>query len=395
MEIKLANKFKLVLSNENRYLIMVGSAGSGKSESAGRKIYYRCMKEGNHRFLIMRKIRRTLQESVIKLMLELLNSTKTLYTFNKSDRLMTIYNPQGIKSEILFEGLDDPEKIKSIKRITSIWIEEMTEFTREDFMQLDLRLRGKTEYYKQIMCSFNPLESEAPWIKEDFFDNTKADSFIHHSTIDDNPFIDKEYFKVVDGITDPVYHKIYRLGQWAIARGIIYDNWDILDEFPEDFDEIIYGLDFGFNNPSALIKAGYKDDEIYLEEKLYEKSLTNNDLIEKIGEMVINKNDEIYADSAEPARIEEISRAGFNIKPADKSVKDGIDRVKTYKLHIHKNSINLQNEIKTYKWKEDRNGKPMDEPVKFMDHLLDASRYSIYTYYLENIGGKEPFVWTI
>jgi len=262
-------------------------------------------------------------------------------------------------------------------------------------MQLDLRLRGETENYKQIMCTFNPLESEAPWIKEDFFDNKKDDSFVHHSTVDDNPFIDKEYFKVLDGITDPVYKKIYRLGQWAVARGIIYNNWDILDEFPKEFDEVIWGLDFGFNHPSALIKIGYKDNEIYLEEKLYKKGLTNNDLIEKMETIIINKGEEIYADNAEPARIEEISRADFNIKPADKSVKDGIDNVKTNKLHIHKDSDNLQNEIKTYKWKEDKSGSPMDEPVKFNDHLNDSFRYGIYTHYLENIGGKEPFIWSI
>lgn len=395
MEIKIPEKFESILDNENRYLIMVGSAGSGKSEFSGRKIFYRCMKEGNHRFLIMRKVRTTLRESVIKLMLELLDSTKNLYIFNKTERFITLYNPQGIKSEILFEGLDDPEKIKSIKGITGIWIEEMTEFTRQDVMQIDLRLRGKTKYYKQIMCSFNPIESAAPWIKEDFFDNKKEDSYVHHSTIDDNPFIDKGYFNVVDRINDPVYHKIYRLGQWAVARGIIYENWDILDKFPKEFDEVIWGLDFGFNNPSALVKIGYKDNEIYIEEKLYKKGLTNNDLIQEMENMINNKNDEIYADSAEPARIEEIGRAGFNIKPSDKSVKDGIDRVKTYKLHIHKESNNLQNEVKVYKWKEDKNGNPLDEPVKFQDHLNDAFRYGIYTHYLENIGGSEPYVWSI
>ena len=381
MKIQIPEKFEPLLFNENRYLIMVGGAGSSKSESAGRKIFYRCMKEGNHRFLIMRKIRRTLKESVIELMIEILKATKTLYKFNKSDRLLTVYNPQGIKSEILFEGLDDPEKIKSIKRITSIWIEEMTEFTREDFIQLDLRLRGKTEYYKQMIGTFNPLESEAAWIKEDFFDNKKENSFVHHSTIDDNPFIDEEYFNVVDSIIDPTYKKIYRLGQWAVAKGMIYENWDIIDEFPEDFDEIIFGMDFGYNNPSALIEIGIKDDEIYEKELIYKTHLTNIDLMELIKQKGVDKKSPIYADSAEPARIEEMHRAGYKIYPADKSVKDGIDFVKRRKIHILKSSTNLIDEKRIYKYREDKNGYALEEPIKFRDHLMDAERYGLYTHF--------------
>ena len=149
---------------------------------------------------------------------------------------------------------------------------------------------------------------------------------------------------------------------------------------PEQFDEIIYGLDFGYNNPSALVEIGIRDENAYILSELYESKLTNADLIEKLKSLIANKNAPVYADAAEPQRIEEITRAGFNIHPADKSVKDGIDYVKRQKILISPECDNAIAEFNTYKWKEDRNGNVLDEPVKFRDHLMDAMRYALYTH---------------
>jgi len=137
--------------------------------------------------------------------------------------------------------------------------------------------------------------------------------------------------------------------------------------------------------------VGIKDWEIYLRELLYQTHLTNEDLIEKLKELIPDKNRYTYADSAEPARIEEIARAGFNIHPADKSVKDGIDFVKRQKLHILKRSVNLIKEIGGYKYKEDKDGNVLEEPVKFRDHLMDAMRMAIYTH----LKGEAPNIWII
>jgi phage terminase large subunit len=86
---------------------------------------------------------------------------------------------------------------------------------------------------------------------------------------------------------------------------------------------------------------------------------------------------EIFADSARPDTIEEISAHGFNIFNSDKSVKDGINAIKSKPLMVV-NSPNLTKELRTYKWKVDKNGKPLDEPVKFNDDGMDAMRYGIY-----------------
>ena len=257
MKIRVSDSFRPLLDNDSQYLLLCGGAGSGKSEFAGRKVFYRCMKEGNHKILIMRKIRSRLRESVVAVMTDILGQNEVEYNHNLSDRIITFYNSQGQKNELLFDGLDDPEKIKSIKGITSYWLEEMTEFTLDDFTQLDLRLREPTKYYKQIMGTFNPDEAAGPWIKSMFFfdDYPKTGpgkyegSYIHHSTIEDNPIdeVRETYKKKLEKLGDKVYFAIYRLGHWALARGIIY-NWDVVDKPEGEFyDETFLGLDFGYS----------------------------------------------------------------------------------------------------------------------------------------------------
>jgi phage terminase large subunit len=178
------------------------------------------------------------------------------------------------------------------------------------------------------------------------------------------------------------------LGLWGKLENIIYSNWEVVREYPESYDEVIYGLDFGFNNPTALIEIRIKDKQLYLREIIYLTGLTNNQLIEKLK--VENIKGSIYADSAEPARIEEIRQAGFNIYPAVKDVLDGIDFVKRYKLHIY-NSENIVKEISQYSYKKDKNGNVLEEPIKYLDHTLDGIRYGIFTHLNKSI----PFEFSI
>lgn len=145
-------------------------------------------------------------------------------------------------------------------------------------------------------------------------------------------------------------------------------------------DETIYGLDFGFNNPTALIEVGIKDKNYYLRERLYKSGLTNAALIRQMESLGIPKDCNLYADSAEPARIKEIEEAGWRIYEAEKSVSDGIDFCQRQMFKSLPENDNLHKERRAYKWKEDRHGNIIDEPVKFMDHLMDAMRYAIYTH---------------
>jgi phage terminase large subunit len=138
-------------------------------------------------------------------------------------------------------------------------------------------------------------------------------------------------------------------------------------------------LDFGYNNPTALVECTLADNVLYWRELLYETKLTNADLIERLKSLA-TKGVTIVADSAEPQRIEEIRRAGFQIEAAFKGHKDTIDFVKSKPLRIHENSANLLREIKRYSWKTDKSGKVTDEVVKFDDHALDAARYGSFRF---------------
>jgi len=218
-----------------------------------------------------------------------------------------------------------------------------------------------------------------------FFVNDKKNSVMIHSTYKDNKFLDANYIETLENLKneDPTYFQIYSKGEWGILKNIIYNNYIVDKEWPNDkmLKDISYGLDFGFNAKSSLVKVGF-NKEFYVEEKLYQSGLTNNDLIDKLKNLIpkdVRRTRIIYCDSAEPARIEEICRAGFIAKPSDKSVKDGIDYCKRSKLHILYSSTNVIKEISGYKYKEDKDGNVLEIPLSWNDHSMDAMRYCIYT----------------
>ena len=155
----------------------------------------------------------------------------------------------------------------------------------------------------------------------------------------------------------------------------------LIDDIPPNPTDIFYGIDFGFNNPTALVQVTVYDGKFYVKEILYQSGLTNNALIEKLKILLKDFEDKtIYADAAEPNRIAEIELAGFNIRPAQKNVLNGIMSVKSDNFFVTKSSANLIKELQTYSWKSDNNGNILEEPIKFNDHLVDAMRYAIYTY---------------
>lgn len=362
-----------------RHLHLYGGAGSGKSVYAAQKILLRLLKEPGHRILIIRKVARTIRRSMFQLLRDIIIEWNlgALFTINKVE--MEIHCING--GSIIAAGVDDPEKLKSIHGVTMIWIEEATELWEADFNQIDLRLRGMTSSYKQIILSYNPI-SESHWINQRFHQNHAENSVILKTTYKDNRFIDPEYAAQLQRLAeiDETFYQIYALGEWATPTDLIYPNWITTSTLPDSYDEILYGLDFGFNAPTALVEIGLRDQIPYVRELLYQTKMTNGELIEKMKELIPNPNAFIYADSAEPARIEEIYRSGFNIHPADKRVASGIDTVKRFRVHVDEGSDNIIRERRTYKWRKDKSGMVLDEPVKMFDHTLDAIRYAVATH---------------
>jgi len=207
--------------DEHRYLVLMGGGGSGKSIFAGRKVLERCLREPGHRWLICRKVARTLRDSCFA---QLRGQLRDHYPgvkakVNKSDMRMEL--PNG--SLILFAGLDDVEKLKSIYNVTGIWIEEASELEEGDFNQLDIRLRGETTWYKQIILSFNPI-SVTHWLKRRFFDQRDERARVHRSTYRDNRFLDREAITTLESFRerDPYYYQVYCLGQWGVTGRTVF-----------------------------------------------------------------------------------------------------------------------------------------------------------------------------
>jgi phage terminase large subunit len=386
LKLLLSDSFFPLLEVASRYLVLCGGRGSGKSEFAARKILYRCGREGRHRFLVVRKVRKTLNDSVIRVIREILAANDIVHSFNKSELSITFATSLGM-AEILFIGLDDPEKTKSMKGITSAWVEEATELSRDDFLKLDLLLRDPGPGYKQIILSFNPQQVEAPWLKEMFFGaDPNPDAFVHRSTIDDNPIAEvrASYTRILDGLRsqDEALWKIARLGEWAARSGQIY-SWDVAPLPDLAFDDIWCGGDFGYSvDPTSLVKIYRRADEFWLEELIYRPGLTNQDLAALMHELGLAGLTH-YFDSAEPKSIEELRRSGFHVLPAEKgpdSVRSGIDFLRSQKIHILPGSPNLYREHGGYCWRKDKMDRPLPEPVKFEDHLMDAVRYGIFSH---------------
>lgn len=393
--------YREYMGDTHRYLIFKGGAGSGKSHFCAQKILIRCMMMPGHKFLVIRKVRATLRESVFSLIKRIAQNwgIAELFGFNHTDLHIT-YLPNG--STIIFCGLDDVEKLKSIDGISGIWIEEITECTQDDFLQVDLRLRGRTPSYQQIMASFNPI-SVHHWLKRAFWDKPDAahTTRLVTTTYRDNPHVGENYALVMARLKeqDEAMWRIYSEGDWGVLKGLIYGNFNYAP-WPSlaNPDSTFYAIDFGFNNPMVLMQIDEKDQHFYPRELIYQTEMTTGDLILAMKAMEISTRKPIYCDSAEPDRIQELCNAGFNAIPANKaqnSVVAGINVLKKLnkdgKLHTCAENEHLNKECETYKWQENKDGNVLDEPVKFMDHALDALRYGI-TSHLGNIGMTGIFV---
>ena len=208
--------------NESRFLVLMGGGGSGKSVFAARKVLERATSERGHRILICRKVAKTLRESCFRILKEMAYEHYSQYVSSHSESDMRISFSNG--SELIFAGLDDVEKLKSIYHITSIWIEEASELLESDLNQLDIRLRDETPTYKQIILTFNPI-SITHWLKSRFFDRAFDDVTVHRSTYKDNRFISTEAIKTLERFkeTDSYYYHVYCLGMWGVTGKSVFD----------------------------------------------------------------------------------------------------------------------------------------------------------------------------
>lgn len=378
IDIPVTRVFTELKNTTQRIVVNVGGAGSSKSYSTAQYLIEKFIKEKHKKILVCRKTLPALKITAYYLIVDLLKKY-SIYNFlkhNKTDRI--IYNLRN-HNFLYFTSIDDPEKIKSTDW-NYIWVEEATELSYDDYLTLYTRLRSLETYntFNQIILTLNPSDIHS-WIYEKLI--TQENINIINSTYKDNPYLPNSYKLSLEKLIeqDEQYYRIYTLGEWTNSTNKVYTNWKICNEWPNSGDSI-YGLDFGYNNPCALIEVKRFNNQLFIRQLLYEQGLTDNDLIEKLQFLIPNRSNYIYCDNEDPQAIDSIIKAGFNAHKADKDIVAGIKFIKQFKEFLHIDSTDLIEEQKHYTWKTNRNGQPLDEPVKFRDHLMDAKRYAIYTH---------------
>ncbi|MBE5760328.1 MAG: PBSX family phage terminase large subunit [Clostridiales bacterium] len=363
---------------------MKGSAGSGKSVDTAQFYILRLMQDKGRNLMVMRK---TEASNLTSTFAELVSAIARMgveeyWSITRTPLLLRCVNGNSI----IFRGMNDDrakEKLKSITfesgSLTDIWLEEATEFSRDEVDILDDRLRGQLPegLFYQIRMTFNPV-SIHHWIKRDFFDHPDENVLLHESTYLDNRFVDKAYLERMERRRqyNPEGYRIYGLGEWGESEGLILKNWEVGDFSQDigDYDSVYMGQDFGFNHADALLLAGFKDGDIYILRELYEKNRHTTELIELAKRKAFPTRPIMYCDSAEPDRIKMWAEAGFRAIPVKKepgSIGAQIDFLRARKIFIDKSCRNTISEISSWSWQTNElTGELEDEPKSINDDAM-------------------------
>jgi phage terminase large subunit len=373
LEIKATNIFQRnyeALTNEGiRFVINQGGSRSSKTYSLCQLIIVYCLQNPNKVVSIVRKtfpaLRATVMRDFFEIMRDLNIYEKTNH--NMSENIYRFSNGSLVE----FFSVDDEQKIRGRKRDLG-WCNEANELWFEDFQQLNMRTEGK------LIFDYNPSESTS-WL----YELPENESVLIKSTYKDNPFLPESIKRQIEDLkrTDEALYQIYALGEKAISKSNIYSTWQFVREKPLRFENYVYGLDFGYNHPTALVRVYWHEKDIYIEPVIYESYLTTTQLIERFGQLGISKTDDILADYARPEIIAELQTAGYNVSNANKVVKKGIDNVKSFGVFCQ-DDPRLKKEYDNYKWKK-VGDTITDEPVKLFDDAMDAVRYA--THYIKEM----------
>lgn len=373
-----------------RFCVFYGGAGSGKSHFVAQKLILKCL-QYKRKLLVIRKVGNTLKDSVWAMFLKLLYQIpQVIKNINKSEYTIELING----SIILFKGLDDPEKVKSIEGITDIVVEEASELTEDDFDQLNLRLRAKCGML-QIHLMFNPI-SKANWVYKRFFANgTPPDTVIVHTTYKDNPHLPEEYIASLLRLerTNPAYFKIYVLGAFATLDKLVFPVKTVRIISQDEVKNLPFwiGMDFGYTNDPTAITWGYCDNLkkiLYITGEYTKRGMTNDVIATTLTNLGFGK-ERIVADSAEPKSIAELRKLGITricpaVKGAD-SVKNGIDKLQRYDIVIDERCPDTIEEFDNYTWvKDKKTGEYINEPIDTFNHHIDSIRYGT-----QNVTGKK------
>jgi phage terminase large subunit len=289
--------------------------------------------------------------------------------WNASDFKYTFANGSTIE----FFSADNDSKLRGARR-DYLYMNEANNMTFHAYTELASRTK------KSIWLDWNPTNEF--WFHTDLQNDSDVDFLIiNYKDNEACPesalkFILKARQKAATSSFWANWYKVYGLGELGALEGVVFNNWKTIDAIPKEAEYLGAGLDFGFTaDPTAMVGVYRWNNQIILDEVIYQSGLLNSDIIKLIKH---DKRNIIYADSAEPKSIEEIRRAGFNIKPVSKgadSINFGINVLQQQDILVTSQSMNLIKELRTYCWDKDKTGKQLNKPVDYMNHAIDAVRY--------------------
>lgn len=388
------------LDNMARIQIFFGGSSSGKSVFLAQRDVIDLMKGGRN-FLVCRQVGRTLRGSVVEEVKKVIREwgLSDLFDINKTDGTITCGNGY----QIVFSGLDDVQKLKSITPSKGVFtdarIEEATECDKDAVKQILKRQRGgDPSVPKRMTLSFNPI-LQSHWIYEEYFkgiawadDQTEYQGdglSILKTTYKNNNFLTPFDVADLENETDPYYYNVYTLGNWGTLGNVIFTNWVVADLLNPASEYYLpesertnrrIGLDFGFSSDPAAAPFTHYDrshKRIYVYDELYERGLTNDMLAVALSKRL--GSDLVKADSAEPKSIAELRMKGLRADPVKKgkdSVMFGIQWLQQQTIVVDKNCVNMRNELSQYKWREDSAGNAIRQPLDRNNHLIDGLRYA-------------------
>jgi phage terminase large subunit len=368
LKIQATNVFQKNWDASTRFVINIGGSRSTKTYSILQLLIVKALESKDPLVIsIVRKSLPSLRISVMRDFFDILKSLD-LYAVEAHNKTENTYMLGSTLIE--FFSIDDAQKRRGTKR-DILFVNEANEISYEDFFQLNIRTT------QTVYLDFNP--SEQFWYNDKI--QNRDDVTIIHSTYKDNPYLNQDQVNEIERLqfTDKQYYQIYALGEFAGAIDLVF-SYTPVDDIPTDNAKLVaLGMDFGFtNDPTTLIEIWKQGNDLYLNELMYDKGLTNQDIGDTMKQYGVDRYTEIIADSAEPKSIEEIRRMGYNIKPATKgpdSILNGIDILKRHRIYVTKQSTNVIKELNGYKWITDKDGNKLNKPIDMFNHALDAVRY--------------------
>ena len=375
IKIQTTRVFQDLISQDKRINVFQGSSRASKTYNILIYWVYILLQEDNKVLSIVRKTLPALKGSVLRDLKQILID---FGVFNPDDWHSVDGYYQLGTNLIEWFSVDDETKLRGRKR-DYLFINEATEVTYDEYIQLALRTSGR------IVIDLNPSLWNS-WIYD--LEN-EPDVFYTVVTYKDNPFLSQSLIDEIEKLKhrDQNLWRVFGEGQKGVPTRVVFNHQQYYSELPPSAKLLGYGVDFGYNDPTTLVKVYRDKDNIYCEELLYLKNTTIPDLVYKIKDLGINLTDDFICDSANPQAISEMSRAGINAKPVKKdTILSGIDQIKRSNFFIHSNSQNLIQELNSYVWKNDKNGNNLDEPEDRNNHLIDAIRYVLQMKMMRNTG---------